>query len=338
MRKLKFGVVLQYVFFLGLGIALIWYSSRNLTPEQIGQLKSSWHKANLWYVLPVFFLMLLAHYSRALRWKILMKPLGYTPSATNTFLAVLMGYFFNLLVPRLGEVMKCTVLARYEKVAPDKLVGTILTERVIDMICLLTITLVMVLWQYDKLGGYTFNKILAVLKGKSGGLSLVRLSVAVAGIAIAFLLIKWLFRRYAAVKWVIRIRKLGAGVMAGLQSFTRIENKQAFIGHTLLIWALYLSGIWIGFLSFQPVSHLGGDAALSSLVFGSFGMVVTQGGIGAFQIATQKALSFFDIDAVNGLAFGWLMWGAQTAIVLLSGLMAILVLPLVNHKKKLFTA
>src|SRR4051812_3313464 len=127
---------LQYVFFLALAIFLVWWSIRKIPAEGWVTIRHSLANANYWLILPVMISLLLSHYSRARRWKILMEPLGYKPRMANTYLAVLIGYFANLAVPRLGEVLKCTILARYEKVPADKLVGTIVAERAFDVLCL----------------------------------------------------------------------------------------------------------------------------------------------------------------------------------------------------------
>jgi hypothetical protein len=334
MPKIKLKTAVHYLLFLGLGLALIWYSARDLTPEQIDQLKGSWRQANFIYLIPVAIVMLLSHFSRALRWIILMKPLGYSPGITNTYLAVLLGYFFNMLVPRLGEVMKCTILARYEKVAPDKLVGTILAERAVDFISLFIVALLMVIIQFDRIGSYTLETFAGLVKSKSGNVSWLKLA-ALAGIIVLLVYsIRWLFKKYRQNKIIARIKSIGRGVMEGLKSIRYIQNKPAFFFHSVFIWAMYLVGIWLGFLAFDPVADLGFQASVSILVFGSLGMIATQGGIGAYQIAVEKTLLRFGITNVVGLAFGWLIWGAQTAIVLLAGLAALVLIPLVNQKRE----
>src|SRR5438309_1187470 len=135
MKKSLF-TILQYLFFFGLGILFAWLSVKNIDHAQWLQIKDSIHRARHWLIIPVVFTLFLAHYSRALRWKILMEPMGYQPSNFNTFAAVMIGYLVNAGVPRLGEVVKCTLLARYEKVRADRLVGTIVMERAVDVVCL----------------------------------------------------------------------------------------------------------------------------------------------------------------------------------------------------------
>src|SRR3712207_5537570 len=128
--------ILQYLFFLGLGVLFVWLTVKDISSDDWAHILTSLKEARHWLILPVLLLLLLSHYSRALRWKILMEPLGYRPSTFNTFAAVMIGYLVNAGVPRLGEVVKCTILARYEKVRADKLVGTIVMERAVDVVCL----------------------------------------------------------------------------------------------------------------------------------------------------------------------------------------------------------
>ena len=135
----RLSTILQYVFFFGLGIFLVWWSIRDLDADDRSQIRQALRQARYWLVLPVFVILFLSHYVRGLRWRLLMEPMGYMPSAANTFFAVMIGYLANQAVPRLGEVLKCTVLARYEKIPADKLIGTIILERLIDAISLLII-------------------------------------------------------------------------------------------------------------------------------------------------------------------------------------------------------
>ena len=141
--------ILQYIFFLGLGVFFAWLSLKNLNNEKIQQIKIAIKNAKHWLIIPVFAILILSHFVRAMRWRLLMEPLGYYPSKLNTFFAVMIGYLTNQAVPRLGEVLKCTVLARYEKIPADKLIGTIILERIIDAVTLLTIFIITLAIQPD---------------------------------------------------------------------------------------------------------------------------------------------------------------------------------------------
>ena len=333
MGKVKIGTVFQYVIFLGLGLGLVWYSSKDLTDDQITQLKASFGQTRFLYMIPVVIALLIAHFTRMLRWKLLMQPLGYLPSNANTFLAVMIGYFFNLLVPRLGEVMKCTVLAKYEKVAPDKLVGTIVAERAVDVVCLLLVIVLMVAIQFDVMGGYTIDLFKKLVQQKGGGINWGKLAIILLALGFIIFISRWVFAKYGHSGLMLKIKNIGLSIWQGLTSIGKLEKPVLFIAYTFLIWVMYLASIWLGFLAFPAVATLGLKAAVSILVFGSLGMIATQGGIGAYQLAVQKTLLLYGISSVAGLAFGWVLWGAQTIFTLFFGLLSILILPLVNRKK-----
>ncbi|MGZ8537475.1 MAG: lysylphosphatidylglycerol synthase transmembrane domain-containing protein, partial [Flavisolibacter sp.] len=157
--KRPFITILQYLFFFGLGIVFVWLSVKDINYEQWLHIKDSIQRARHWLVVPALLFMFFAHYSRALRWKILMEPLGYKPSTFNTFAAVMIGYLVNAGVPRLGEVVKCSILAKYEKVRADRLVGTIVMERAVDVVCLLTVFIAALIFQGGIVRDKVFNKI-----------------------------------------------------------------------------------------------------------------------------------------------------------------------------------
>lgn len=327
------SIILQYVVFLGLGIFLIWWSSRNLTDAEISRLKETLGEARYMLVLPAMTMLVLSHYSRALRWKILMEPLNIRPRTANTFFAVLLGYFFNLLVPRLGEVVKCTTLARYEKTPVDKLIGTMVAERAIDVICLLTVIFVTILMQLDLAGPFVISELRGVLSGKGGGVQYTGLVMSLAGLVAVIWLIRWAIARFAHVGWVAKTRDVFRGIWQGLTSVRHVRRKGAFLAHTVFIWLMYLLSIRLGFLAMEPVEHLGFTPSMTILSTGSLAMIATQGGIGAYQLAVQKSLDIYGIDPVNGLAYGWLLWAVQTLLVLVTGVLVLIILPLYNRQR-----
>lgn len=161
--------ILQYLLFLGLGIFLVWWSVSKIESKDWVEIKSAIQNADYWLIAPVVIILLISHFSRALRWKILMEPMGYNPSITNTYLAVMVGYLANLALPRLGEVLKCSILARYEKVPADKLVGTIVAERAFDLICLVIVFAITILLQIDLIGSFAADMLNNLFESKTGG-------------------------------------------------------------------------------------------------------------------------------------------------------------------------
>ncbi|QJB31032.1 flippase-like domain-containing protein [Chitinophaga oryzae] len=325
--------VIKFICFFGIGVLLIWLVTKDLTPEQWDQINAALRKANYWLAIPAVIMGLVSHWLRATRWKLLMKPLGHQPSTLNTFFAVMVGYLANLAVPRLGEVTRCGILAQYEKIPADKLVGTMIAERAVDMLCLLLLIAVTILTQIDVLGAYVHHDIYLPIARKIANANGTQLLLLVAALIAAILALLWLLRRFARSKAAITIKALAKGVMEGILSIGKMENKWSFILQSILIWGCYLSQVYIGFYCLQETSHLGISAALAVLMIGSIGMIVTPGGIGAYQALVQKALELYGIAYVIGYAFGWIIWVVQTLLVVLVGFLSLVALPILNKKQ-----
>src|SRR5215510_2485228 len=157
--KAKLLSVLKYLFFILLGAFFVWLSVKNLDQEKWEQIKDAVARGRKWVILPVVLFLLTSHYSRAIRWKLLMEPLGYKPSNFNVFATVMIGYLVNSGAPRLGEVFKCTLLARYEKFKVDKLIGTILVERAVDLVCFVIVFILSIITQGDIFGKWITDKL-----------------------------------------------------------------------------------------------------------------------------------------------------------------------------------
>src|SRR5690349_15798762 len=323
--------ILQYLLFLGLGIFLLWLTLRKSNWEEI---KQDIINANFIFLLPATVMLLVSHFFRAVRWKILMEPLGYKPRLVNTFLAVMVGYWANLAFPRLGEILKCTVLARYEKVPADKLVGTIVAERAFDVVSLIGMLALTIGIQYDLVGGYTSRLFSQIFRNKAGNISFVAIGIVVAGLFALIFLIYYLLKRLAHISFVHKIKLFLIGIMAGLTSVRFIKNKGWFFFHSVMIWALYLFSTYMGFFAMSDLREYGIKAAFSALSFGSIGMIVpAPGGIGAYQYAVQQVLLVYGISAEKGLSLGMLIWVAQTGIVIIFGTISFMLLPVLNKRK-----
>jgi uncharacterized protein (TIRG00374 family) len=323
--------LLQYIFFLGVGIFLLWLTLRK---SDWGSIKNDLITARYIFLVPATIMLLVSHYIRALRWKILMQPLGFRPSNSNAFLAVMVGYWANLAVPRLGEVLKCTILARYEKVPADKLVGTIVAERAFDVVSLLVLFLITIFIQYDIIGDFTSEVFSNFFKSKSGNFSPVKVLLVVGTLVAFVLIVRFVLHRFAHISFFDKVRKIIRGVWQGLISVRYIQNKGLFFLYTFLIWALYLLSTYMGFFAMQNMSQYGIKAAFSALSFGSLGMIIpSPGGIGSFQSAVQQVMVLYGITPEKGLSLGMLIWFAQTGIIILFGTIAFLLLPILNKKK-----
>lgn len=326
--------LLQYLLFLGLGIFLVWWSLQQIPAEKWNDFKLSLKSANYWLMLPVVFILSASHLLRALRWKILMQPLGFKPSLPNVFFAVMIGYLANLAVPRLGEVLKCTLLSKYEKVPAEKLVGTILVERVFDVISLGIVFIIALLTQYDIIGNYASEIFNSLFSNRFNTLSAFSGVILAIGIVFLFILLfAFIIKRYPQNRISLLIKKITTGIIEGLNSIRNLEQKGYFILYSFLIWALYIAGTWIGLMATKGTAHLELPAAISALAFASIGMIITPGGIGAYAFFMAKVLEKNNIPFEIGFANGTLQWFAQFLIVLIVGFCCLGLLPWYNKKK-----
>jgi len=322
--------LLSYFLTLGLGIFLIWLSVKDLQDADIEKMRFAVSKANFWLLIPILIMGFLSHWSRAVRWKYLMEPLDLHPRTTNTFFAVMIGYLANLAFPRLGEVLKCTLLAKYEKVPADKLVGTIIAERAFDMLCLLLIFLITFLVQIDfamdLLGG--LNKADNEKAGSGHKLYFIL------GGALLLIALLFIFRqRIARLPFFNKVRQIAKNVLSGIMSFRKMKHKAGFVFHTLLIWSMYFGMIMLGFQSIHETSALGINASFSVLSFGSVGMIITPGGLGAYTGLVEKIVSLYGIEKAFSVAISWIIWLVPTLIIMLGGGLSMLLLPFYNRNK-----
>ena len=331
--KIKWISILQYIFFLGLGIFLVWWSLQQIPAEKWEEFKISLASANYWLMIPVFFILSSSHVLRAIRWKILMKPMGYAPKFPNVFFAVMIGYLANLAVPRLGEVLKCTLLAKYEKVPADKLIGTILIERAFDVICLVLVFVFAFVSQYDVIGEYAHQLLNDLFKNKSWNFTSGQTFIIISTLILLLLLLRYIFRKFNHISIVAAILKIIKGIWEGLKSIQQLQQRGLFILLSISIWVLYVAGTWVGLMATAGTASLGLPAALSALAFASVGMIITPGGIGAYAFFLAKVLEKNAVPFEIGFANGTLQWFAQFIIVLIVGFVSLGLLPWFNKNK-----
>ena len=332
MRK-KMLAILQYALFLGAALFLVWWSVHKLTDEAFAEFKHALRSANYYLLIPVFFILLASHLSRAIRWKILMRSMGYEPRLSNTFCAVMIGYLANFAFPRLGEVLKCTILGKYEKVPADKLVGTILVERAIDLVSFAIIIVISLLTQADVVGEYAMDIFRRHIVSANMYATILKLAIVLFVIAGFFLLLKYLVRKYPESKPIQKIRSIVRGVMEGLLTVKNIQQKGRFLLHSFFIWGCYLGGTYLGFHAIRETSELPVLASFPVLAFGTVAMILTPGGIGLYPVFLMEAMKLYNISESYGTANGWLQWSAQFLIVLVVGFLCLLLLPYLNRTK-----
>ena len=325
--------ILQYLIFLGLGIFLVWWSIHKLSESDYFEFINSLNQANYYLLIPVFFILLASHLSRAMRWKILMESMHYKPKLSNTFCAVMIGYLANFAFPRLGEVLKCTILGKYEKVPPDKLVGTILIERAVDLMSFFIIILISLLTQADVVGVYTKQFFEKYFLAKTTGTLAIQIALILLLILVIFFLVKIIFKRFHHIKMVLKIKNILKGIVLGLQSVKNLKNKRQFIFHSVFIWTCYMAGTYLGFHAIKETSVLPVLSTFPVLAFGSIATMITPGGIGLYPVFIMEAMTLYSIPESFGTASGWLQWSAQFFLILVVGFICLLVLPYLNKSK-----
>jgi uncharacterized protein (TIRG00374 family) len=326
------GNLIKLIIFLGLGIFLVWLITHKLTPLQWQRIHDAARAANYWLLIPICFIGFLSFLFRALRWRLLLLPLGYRVGVFTIYSSVVVGYLANLAIPRMGEVTRCGMLARYERLPVDKVIGTMIVERTFDVICLALLMAVTILWQIDTVGDFFYDnvlvKIAALFRYEDIGSLLLWLAVGLIGCIILWLVL----RRFRQSDWYRRLSRLLGGIKTGFVSVARLRQKKLFLVYTGLIWLCYFLMVYIGFYCFKETAALGTKAALSVLIFGSIGMILTQGGIGAYQLIVERVLLLYGVAKAYGFAFGWLSWLSQTGLILILGFASLLVMPFVKRK------
>ncbi|MEO7044580.1 MAG: lysylphosphatidylglycerol synthase transmembrane domain-containing protein [Ferruginibacter sp.] len=324
--------ILQYIIFLGGGLFLVWWQLSSMTDEERAEFSYAFRHANYWLIIPVVIMCLLSHLSRAMRWKLLMEPLGYNPKLKNVFAVTMVGYLANIAVPRLGEILKCTFLTRYEDVKTDKLVGTILVERTFDFICYLIFITFTILIQIELVGGFAEKEFENITKNSSIPLW-AKLLIFIAIIFLIIYGIKYLLKKFPHNKIIIKINSFFKGIGAGFIAIKNLKHRKLFILHTFFIWSMYLLQIYVGFSAMEGTAHLSLKAACSVLTLATLAMIATPGGIGSFPFFVMQTLAIYSISLPMGKAFGWLIWGVSTGIIVVVGFAALLLLPYMNKNK-----
>jgi hypothetical protein len=322
---------LKIAFFFLVGIGLIWWSLHQIPDQEWDKFKIALSHSKFWIILPVLVILGLSHFLRALRWRLIMEPLGYTPSIWNTYLAVLIGYLANLAVPRLGEVLKCTLLSKYEHVPAEKIVGTIVAERAFDVLSLGVVFLLALTLQFNVIeAGWHQLQIQKLSSENSSSNSHLYLMV-IAIVLVLIIVLFFLFRKKLQ-KTITSLKHILLGVWEGVISATKLKKHNLFFFYSFGIWFLYLFATYIGLYGTEGTAS-SFSTAISCLAYASIGMILTPGGIGAYAYFMAKVLELNGVNYTLGLANGTLQWFSQFLIVIVLGGISLILLPIVNRKR-----
>lgn len=300
-----------------LGFVLVWYLFTKISPKK---LLEYFQNANYWWIALGLFFGILSHLSRAYRWKFMLEPLGYKPKFVNSVLAVLIAYFVNLALPRAGEVSRAAVMANYEDIPFEKGFGTIVAERIADLIMMFVVIGITLLIQFDF--------ILALVKENFNPL---KIAIGLAVLIVGFLIFSR-FVKKSTSGIGLKIKNFVKSLVEGVTSIFRMKKKWPFIFHTIFIWVMYVLMFWATIPAVDGLDvPIGG--ILVGFIAGGFSIAATNGGIGLYPIAVASAFSLFGVPEEPSNAFGAIMWSAQTAMVIVFGGLSFLLLPIFNKQK-----
>lgn len=318
---MNFKSFLKVVLPLLLGAFFIYLSISITTDRDREMIIQSIKNADLRFVVLGLIFAVLSHLSRAYRWRFLLSPMGYNPRLINTVLCVFIAYLANLGVPRSGEVIRASFLSNYEKIPFEKAFGSVVIERVVDMVILLLLILIALILQYEAIWRFIIKK----------DIDFLQLALFITFFVGSVLLLILILKR-SKNKFFIKINYFINGFWEGLNSIRKMDKKLPFIFHTVFIWVMYLLMFYVVKWTIPGTHLLTFKMIIPAFVAGGLAIATTNSGIGIYPLSVALVLASFGINKEVGLAFGWIMWSSQTVLILISGAFAFITLPLINRK------
>jgi glycosyltransferase 2 family protein len=303
------------------GIFLIVYTYQKFTAEQILEIRGYFKNANYSYICLGLFIAFLGNASRAYRWKFVLEHMGYKTSFYNNFMAVSIGYLLNLSVPKSGEISRAVVLKKYEDVPFDKGFGTIVAERIIDLVVLLGFMLLAILLQFRIVKSFILDKIPMQ--------ELLLFIAACTVVGVTLLLVYF----YSKLPWILALKEKIVGLKEGVLSILHMKKKLEYFLHTAFIWFSYILMFYITLFVIPETSSITIGAVITAFVVGSIAIAFTNSGFGAYPFLISKILLVYSISETAGNAFGWIVWTSQMFLVVVLGVLSFLLLPVFNRNK-----
>ena len=334
-KKIGWGDVLRLVVFLGIGIFFIYWFLLKLDSGQKDAILKSFYEADYCWVLVAMGCSLLSHFVRALRWRLLYEPIGYRPALNNIFGSVIIAYLANLAFPRAGEVMRCAALRTSEGIPVERSLGTVVTERIIDGLAFILIVIIGMLVMFGKVKDWLYDTLSARFDTLPN--MFVIIAVLVAFLIFTFLFSKFVWNKLLHIRIFKKIDDLVHGMVSGVESIFHLGRRRTalFFFYSVVIYFLYIFGGLIIFQAFAQTRGLGFDAAFVVYLFGSVGMTFSQGGIGVYPVLVQLALDIYQVPIEIGAASGWILWGAQQAVVIAVGTVYLIYFSLKKRKQSI---
>jgi uncharacterized protein (TIRG00374 family) len=301
-----------------LGVFLVWFAlSKVSIDELIFYLKKADYK---WIILGVFF-GFLSHLSRAYRWRFMLDPLGHNIKLENSIMAVFAAYLINFTIPRAGEIARASVLTNYENVPFEKGFGTIVSERIADVVVMMGIIALTLFLQFE----FIYDFFIQRFNPLKISVTLILL------VTVVFIVFKIVKRSQSLI--AIKIKGFFHGLLEGVLSIFKMKKKWPFVFHTLFIWVMYVLMFYATSFAIAELEGISMGAILIGFISASFSIAATNGGIGSYPLAIYAAFSIFGIAKEPSLAFGWIVWASQTLLIIVFGGISLIYLPIYNRKR-----
>lgn len=319
--KHKLGKWLSIILPFLLGVFLIYYSYSKFTPEQLAEIQSHFKSANYNCIYLSLFVALLGSVSRGYRWKYSLDHMGYKSNFANNFMAVNISYIVNMTIPRSGEITRALILKKYDNIPFNQGFGSIIAERIVDLVLLIFFIMLCFFLQYDVVEAFIIEKI-PVQK-------LILLSV----VGFVAMVVSFLVYKYSKSKIILNVKGKVAGVKEGLLSLIHMKKKWEYLFHTVFIWFSYVFMFYVATFVIPETSTISFGAVLTSFVVGSIAIAFTNSGFGSYPFLIAKILLFYSIPETAGSAFGWIIWTSQMVLLVVLGGLSFLLLPFFNKRK-----
>jgi uncharacterized protein (TIRG00374 family) len=324
--------ILKISFPIALGLLIIFLFYRQLDAEAIKEFQNHFKKANYWWVFAAMVIAFISHVSRAMRWQMMIKSMGYEIGFLKSIYSVSVNYLVNLGIPRTGEIARCAVLSQYNGIPFDKSFGALVNERVVDVILLALTGLLTFIFQYDIFVSFIKEFLMPFIEEKQ---LFQNVSSIIIGLIILLLIFTFCVVLVMKGQFPLQAKfsKLFSGIKEGLLSITNLDKPWLFVFHSVFIWIMYWFMIYIVFFSIEGGSDLSPFVSLTVLFFGTFAFIAVSGGFGAYPVAMGLVVSLYGYEAILGNAVGWLLWGGQTILTIFLGALSFFMLSLEKKKE-----
>lgn len=318
----RIRALLQYLVMIALTVALLWLSLRGLDSgdgqNKFDRIWTAWEGSSKTWLLLMVLVAYISHVLRAERWRMLLKPTGNPVGLTNSFLSLMVGYLVNLAIPRGGEISRCYNLLKLEKTPVEVSFGTVVVERIVDVLCLLLVIALSFVVEWDKLMGFLSSL------GIGGGGTSMRIPtwayLALGGVLVAGVVL-YSLRRHPKLLSVI------AGFRKGLLSVFKMENKGLFLFYSLAIWFLYFLMSYTVLMAFDSTRDLGPGAVLTLFALGAIAMAAPlPGGTGSYHTIVPLGLVvLYKLPQAEAIAFVFIFHAWQTITMIAGGVISLVI-------------